>query len=126
MSDLRKESIEPEKERFFYGCYCCFFFSLVNYQAMRERYPTKAVACSSGGKLFFTERWIAAVVVEDAQVEINHYINVLNKKQKRSYCRGRASVRKCTSVKEFGNDSSILSDELGQIRRQFSCATAQI
>ena len=51
------------------------FFSLVNYQAMRERYPTKAVACSSGGKLFFTERWIAAVVVEDAQVEINHYIN---------------------------------------------------
>ena len=77
MSDLRKESIEPEKERFFYGCYCCFF-SLVNYQAMRERYPTKAVACSSGGKLFFTERWIAAVVVEDAQVEINHYINVLN------------------------------------------------
>ena len=73
MSDLRKESIEPEKERFFYGCYCCFF-SLVNYQAMRERYPTKAVACSSGGKLFFIEQWIAAVVVEDTQVEINHYI----------------------------------------------------
>ena len=39
-----------------------------------RKYPTKAAACCNGGKLFFMERWIDVVVVEDVEVGINHYV----------------------------------------------------
>ena len=72
-------------------------FSLVNWLSMCEK-----TSSQNRCLLFFMERWIAVVVVKDASVEINHFNQfVLSEKQKRRNCRGRASLRKCISVKEF-------------------------
>ena len=57
--------------------------SHVNCLSKHEKHLTKAAACCNDRKLFFMERWIPIVAVKDAQVEINHYINLFGVKSRK-------------------------------------------
>ena len=66
-----------------------------------RKHPTKAVACCNDGKLFFMERWISLVVVKDAEVEINHYIDLFGVKRRKVDLVEAVQACGSDSVKEY-------------------------